>query len=127
MSFTKILTTTFVPETCCNCGMQFAMTREVYEQRRKDRQWFYCPAGHEQYYSGPTREQKLREQLEREQGENRDLGYRLEHANRSRAALKGQVTKIKRRVGRGICPCCNRTFADLGRHMESKHPDWHED
>ena len=49
------------------------------------------------------------------------------HANRSRAALKGQVTKIKRRVGKGICPCCRRNFANLRDHMEDEHPDWSEE
>lgn len=23
--------------------------------------------------------------------------------------------------GHGVCPCCNRTFSDLQRHMASKH------
>lgn len=27
------------------------------------------------------------------------------------------------RIGAGICPCCNRTFSQLARHMQSKHPD----
>lgn len=24
----------------------------------------------------------------------------------------------------GACPCCNRTFADMARHMKTKHPDF---
>lgn len=38
------------------------------------------------------------------------------------AAYKGQVTKVKRRVSKGVCPCCNRTFENLARNMESQHP-----
>jgi hypothetical protein len=26
-----------------------------------------------------------------------------------------------KRVNAGICPCCNRHFTDLERHMKSKH------
>lgn len=37
---------------------------------------------------------------------------------------RGQLTKLKRRVSNGVCPCCNRSFADLHRHMTEKHPDY---
>ena len=45
---------------------------------------------------------------------------------RRRAAAKGQLTKVKKRVGNGVCPCCTRSFTDLARHMESKHPAYVE-
>lgn len=45
---------------------------------------------------------------------------------RSRNAYKGQVTKVKNRVSKGVCPCCNRYFKNLHRHMENKHPDYAE-
>jgi hypothetical protein len=32
------------------------------------------------------------------------------------------VTKIKNRVGHGVCPCCTRSFQNLARHMASEHP-----
>lgn len=37
-------------------------------------------------------------------------------------AAVGQVTKLKNRVGHGVCPCCNRSFGNLARHIESEHP-----
>jgi hypothetical protein len=42
-------------------------------------------------------------------------------------ATRGVVTKIKRRVAHGVCPCCQRTFKDLARHMEGQHPDYAKD
>jgi hypothetical protein len=24
----------------------------------------------------------------------------------------------------GVCPCCNRTFQQLARHMKAKHPGY---
>lgn len=27
------------------------------------------------------------------------------------------------RVGKGVCPCCKRSFTNLRRHMTTKHPD----
>jgi hypothetical protein len=47
-------------------------------------------------------------------------------ARRGAAAQKGQKTRIKNRIARGVCPCCNRSFADLGAHMQQKHPHFTE-
>lgn len=46
------------------------------------------------------------------------------HFRKSRDGMKGQLAKVKNRVKNGVCPCCNRSFSDLRRHMESKHPDY---
>ena len=43
---------------------------------------------------------------------------------RKAAALRGVVTRTKNRVGNGVCPCCNRTFANLMRHMHDQHPGY---
>ena len=94
---------------------------------RRTKNWFYCPNGHRIHFTGESDETRLRRELNNEREENNHLRYRIDHANRSRAALRGQVTKIKRRVGKGICPCCRRNFANLKRHMEGQHPNWSEE
>lgn len=116
--------TWFELETCCNCHVQFAMTSDFMAARRKDRQSFYCPAGHGQHYTGASEESKLRKQLE-------DTNYRLAQAE-SKAAIekaeREQVQKSHRkmrsRIMNGVCPCCNRTFNNLMQHMKSEHPDF---
>jgi hypothetical protein len=60
------------------------------------------------------REQKDREREAKEQAERR------------LSATRGVVTRIRNRVANGVCPCCNRTFADLHRHMASQHPEFVE-
>tara|TARA_Y100000310_G_scaffold338946_1_gene430083 strand:- start:1163 stop:1354 length:192 start_codon:yes stop_codon:yes gene_type:complete len=47
-------------------------------------------------------------------------------AEKTASTYKGQVTKLKNRAKAGVCPCCNRTFQNLSRHMETKHPDFGE-
>ena len=42
---------------------------------------------------------------------------------RSHSATKGHLTRAKKRHRAGLCPCCNRQFQDLVRHMASKHPE----
>lgn len=45
---------------------------------------------------------------------------------RQLGTTKAQLTKTKKRVSNGVCPCCNRTFKQLARHMENKHPEYKE-
>lgn len=115
-------TATLTTEECCNCGMMFAMPEDYRAKKVKNKTLFYCPAGHAQSYIGETFERKL-ENERRRAAAAEGRAERLEY--RRRAAV-GQVTKIKNRISRGVCPCCNRTFQDLARHMQSKHPDYSE-
>lgn len=47
-----------------------------------------------------------------------------QHVENQLRATKGVVTKIKKRVSKGVCPCCNRSFENLKNHMESQHPEY---
>ena len=104
-------TDTFVVIDCCRCGVLFGVPEGLHREFRDDsNRWFYCPNGHQQHYG--------KEQKER---------ARREHHERRAATFKGHVTRIKNRVGRGDCPCCNRHFDNLQRHMATKHPTWSPD
>ena len=93
---------------------------------------FYCAYGHRQYYiKGESEETKLRRERDRlaQQIAQRDDEIKRQRemrvaAERQAAAARGQVTKMKRRAQGGVCPCCNRTFAGLARHMNAKHPEF---
>lgn len=37
-----------------------------------------------------------------------------------------QVVRHKKRAAPGLCPCCNRSFVGLSRHMKTKHPQYVE-
>ena len=113
-------------EDCYKCGSIFGI-----EQRRNKRlletgNTFWCPyCGASQCYT-ETEIQRLKKRLAMER-DRTDFQRRLaENAERSRRAVKGHLTRVKKRVGNGICPCCNRTFTNLMRHMKSKHPGYKE-
>lgn len=61
--------------------------------------------------------QKTKERVERKDQE-------ITFLNRQIAAQRGQTTKLKNRIAKGVCPCCQRSFQNLKRHMESQHPDF---
>lgn len=124
---------TLVTVECYKCHILFAMPEDLNRRALSSPNLsFYCPLGHSQCYT-ETEEQRLKKKLEQEQARSARLTSqvdqaraRAEHEEHRARAYKGQVTKIKNRVGKGVCPCCNRSFVDLARHMENKHPDYSE-
>lgn len=114
--------------TCGACGIAFAVAARWVRERREDHATFYCPNGHPRAFLGKTAEQKRIERLEedarwyRERAEN--AAADRDQARRSLAATKGVLTRTKNRIARGVCPCCQRHFADLQRHMEGQHPEF---
>lgn len=126
MNLTLNYTGQIYVQNCCSCGITFGVPTDFDAKRREDHQSFYCPSGHPQSYRGKTEEQKQRDRAERLE---RQLANRDEDLRSTRASLiatKGQLTKTKNRIAKGICPCCNRSFVDLGRHMAGQHPDYTE-
>ena len=117
---TPTLTVTFVEVECFSCGTPFALSRDFYENRLTDKKRWYCPNGHSQVFVGLSDKKKL----EQARAQITHLGDQKDAAQRSADAYKGHFTRVKKKVERaenGVCPHCNRSFADLRRHMESKH------
>jgi len=110
-------------ETCYRCGIVFAMPAYFRKTRRDDKASFYCPNGHAQGYV-ESEADRLRRQLEAERSSKEWERARANNLEKRLSAQKGQMTKLKNRVANGVCPCCKRSFADLHRHMTTKHPDY---
>lgn len=104
-------------EECCNCGVLFGMTKQHKQERSKDHGWFYCPNGHAQHYTSESDAEKNARLLREEQARHQRT---IARENEERAAKEKAERKLKR-VGRGVCSECNRTFQNLARHMCSKH------
>lgn len=119
--------------TCWKCKAEYVLPIALYRAAKaSERIGVFCPYGHEGHFlDGPTEEDKLRQERNslRQQMAQRDDEIRLERelreaTERKLSAQRGVVTRIKNRVGHGVCPCCSRTFENLGRHMKSKHPEY---
>lgn len=122
----------FVEITCCRCGIRFGMTAQTHAELKKSSHTFSCPYGHQQHFPlGPTKEDQLRQERDllqqRLAQKDDEIAWQRRHresAARSASAYKGQATKLRRRAKAGVCPCCNRHFEQLERHMSVKHPDF---
>jgi hypothetical protein len=110
---------------CCNCGIDYMVPDWFNKRCLESGVTFYCPAGHPQVYR-KSELVKLREQIAMLEGRARHLDDQRQAAERSAAAFKGEVTKLRSRVANGVCPCCHRTFVNVARHMQTKHPDFQD-
>jgi len=113
----------FVTEECCNCHMQFAMTADFQRRRRNDHKSFFCPAGHSQHYTGATEETRLKRELERREQMLEAERARAVRLADEKAAVQRAHSRMRTRVMNGVCPCCNRTFQNLMRHMQTEHAE----
>jgi hypothetical protein len=115
---------------CCVCGVQFSMPRNMLAKRREDGKDFYCPNGHCLHFTETTVD-KLKKELARAQEEvaqeKRNTEFQRCERTRVEKSLigtKAALTRVKNRVGNGVCPCCQRNFGNLQQHMKTKHPEY---
>jgi hypothetical protein len=113
MQYTETLTV-----TSCWCGIRLAIPDNLYRFAHRKKHDIYCPLGHIFVYHETVEEKLAQERLE-----HRATRELLEHEQRSHSATKGQMTKLKRRVHAGVCPHCQRHFANVERHMQTKHAE----
>lgn len=119
--------TSLVAETCPNCHCWFAMPKSLYEHMRANSMVFaYCPNGHSWHYTHSLREElkEAREALTKAESRAEHWHGQYTGAERSKTALKGVITRTRNRIGKGICPCCNRYFKNVDAHMKTKHPNY---
>jgi hypothetical protein len=127
---------TLVDITCCHdsCHVHFGMSQGHYELCKADSgKWFYCSNGHKQHFSDSETDQlrrerdRLKQTVARLEEYNQNKNERIGALEKSNAATRGVVTRIKNRVSNGVCPCCNRTFTNLHNHMAAKHPNYRKE
>lgn len=118
--------TQFTEMECGKCGIEFSVPTHFYDDKRANGNRFYCPNGHPRVFRESDAD-KYRRQRDRLQQRLAEAKENTAIAERATAAQKGIVTKMKKRASAGVCPCCNRTFQNLGRHMKSKHPGFGEE
>ena len=120
---TLTYTNNLIVVECCTCGMDFAMPTGFDRRRHDDHDWFYCPAGHKQHYTGPSDAERAKQRAERLE---RQLANREEDVRAARASLiatKGHLTRAKKRADNGVCQHCNRSFRNVADHVRTQHPD----
>lgn len=111
----------FVLVTCGagGCDQQFGMRRDFYDETQRGLGWT-CPRGHRRRWIGKTTEQELEEAKARETA----LRDQLDASVREAETVRQQLLRDRQRFANGVCPCCNRSFENVRRHMANQHPDY---
>ncbi len=123
MTRTYTETVTLEQLICDACGITFAVPHTWLEGKQRTSSAFFCPNGHNLSYAKSTVD-LLREQLQSEHERRRQVELQLTSANDQLTATKRELQQHKKRVANGVCPCCNRSFVQLQRHMKTKHPEY---
>lgn len=132
---------TLVVVECATCHVTYAIPESFNKSalkwrgdRKDGRGWkICCPFGHQWWYVGETETEKLKRQRDYQADRaarlaaERDQAEADAHAQKSvKTRFKNERDRIKARIAAGVCPCCNRSFKDVKRHMASQHPDYAE-
>jgi hypothetical protein len=131
---------TLVSETCYLCGLVFAMPDRFMKERREDQHSFYCPNGHSQAYVKSAadtlrdelaKQKHLTEQAQARAAQERDMRLEAnrttERVERRLRATRAVVTRTKKKIVAGRCPCCSHQFKNLRDHMAKEHPKYDPD
>lgn len=118
--------------TCKSCGVVATCPSDLYAEFRKSGGYAACPNGHKWGWSKEDSEDekirrerdRLKQQIARKDDQIAQERANRKHTERQLSAQRGVVTKMKKRASAGLCPCCNRTFQNLHRHMQSQHPEY---
>jgi hypothetical protein len=133
--------------SCPTCHIEYAIPsklKDYLEERPKashhgarwssDGEETFCPNGHTWTYVGKSMEQRLEDERNRRAAiaaqRDQARAERDHEAARARAEkaaktrFKNQRDKDRTRIKNGVCPCCNRSFKNVRRHMASQHPDF---
>ena len=111
---------TFDREDCSECGVVYFVPSDMQARALKDGRTFYCPNGHGQHYT-ETERVRLKKELAAAQAEVQSANKRREWAEQEAKNARAEHALLKRRAHAGVCPCCHRTFANVARHMKTKH------
>jgi len=126
MEYVTILGTACEAHHCPACGVAYTVPRVVIENHRQKGGHHFCSNGHSLGWDkdGDTEMNRLRRERDRlKQNEARLLQEKDDLAAVGRKALD-DLQRHKKRAAAGTCPCCKRTFANMARHIKSKHPNF---
>lgn len=120
---------------CYKCATPIVMHEQTLIDLKESHREFFCVWGHPQVFSkdrgiagrladAERERDRLKQNKVYLEERLQSANQRADHSERSARAYKGVATKMKKRAVAGVCPCCNRHFRELERHMASKHPDY---
>ena len=117
----------------CQCGGTYALVNRYVQAKREEGGYWTCPYCQSSWGYGKSENARLKEAVataEKNAQFWRDrkaaVEQEKEHERAIANSLRGHLTLVRRRVANGVCPCCNRHFSNVERHMKGQHPGFVE-
>lgn len=130
---------------CAQCRETIFLTVVQEEMLRRNQGRFFCLWGHSNFFpEGESEATKLRRERDRLKQDAARLQDEIRlaraaqdeavkqatearkdraEAERRAGAAHAETARLKTRAAAGVCPCCNRSFENLRRHMADQHPE----
>lgn len=111
---------------CGKCGGVFALTDTFVNHAATNKGSYHCPYCKTLWSWSASEADRLRQQLEireRELRESKCDAMRKQQLLDAERQTREKAERKLRRVSKGVCPCCKRSFPNLARHMKTKHAD----
>lgn len=121
---THILT---MAEIACPCGFVSLAPEHWVRQKRNTGQGFTCMGCGGPLAFQPTELERLRAEVETTKQNVVFWQKRAREEEEAKSKVAQLLSKVQKRVGNGVCPCCHRAFVNMQRHMASKHPEMASD
>ena len=98
---------------CIACRTDVWLPESLYHAAKHSQAiTFYCAYGHPQVFvQGDSEATKLRRERDRLAQQIAYKDDEISHQRKTIISMKGQATKLKKRVKAGVCPCCTRSFS----------------
>lgn len=106
----------------CWCGMAHAIPRALSNTADREGKTVYCPLGHS-WVTKDSDHDRLKQKLASQTAQLDQQRARADAAEAKAAKLAADALRAKKRASAGVCPCCNRTFQNVARHMKTQHPN----
>lgn len=109
-----VVSETLQTKHCPVCHLIYAAPKSFWQHKaalhaaKAENQGWWCPNGHYLVFSAESELDAVRRERDR--------------AKLDLARAWAKADEVLKRVHKGICPCCNRSFQNLARHMKTKHP-----
>lgn len=123
MGYALPVTVQMTDMECGNCGIVFSVPETWRAEKQRNGGSWYCPNGCCRVYRESDAD-KTKRLLEEERKRHANTLARLNEAQAAEEKAAKEIKRMKKRAAAGVCPCCNRTFQQLARHMKTKHPSY---
>lgn len=111
---------------CGGCGIFHTVPEPKYNSCYHEGGFWSCPNGCSRGWDKGADHREidaLRRERDRLKQDAARLNDEIVTEKRRADAAEQKAIQTKRRALAGVCPCCNRTFINMQRHMKTKHPN----